>query len=104
MVQSARLIGSMGIDAVKLHALHILRGTPLAETEYSCLTMEQYVSVICDQLEVLPPHVVIQRLTGDGKGEDLLAPDWSRNKRAVLAAIDRELKRRDSVQGCRLRS
>lgn len=102
MVQSARLVGSMGIDAVKLHALHILRGTPLAETEYSCLTMEQYVSVICDQLEMLPPQVVIQRLTGDGKGEDLLAPDWSRNKRAVLAAIDRELKRRGSVQGCRL--
>ncbi|MGM9677072.1 MAG: TIGR01212 family radical SAM protein, partial [Butyricicoccus sp.] len=63
---------------------------------------EAYVSVVCDQLEVLPPEVVIQRLTGDGKGTDLLAPDWSRNKRAVLAAIDREMKRRDSVQGCKL--
>ncbi len=102
MVQSAKHIGCMGIDAIKLHALHILRGTPLAETAYSCLTLEQYVCIVCDQLEVLPPQVVIQRLTGDGKGKDLLAPDWSRNKRAVLAAIDRELKRRDSVQGCRL--
>lgn len=102
MVQSARLVGSMGVDAVKLHALHLLRGTPLARTDHVCLTMEQYVSVVCDQLEVLPPQVVIQRLTGDGKGEDLLAPDWSRNKRAVLAAIDRELRRRGSVQGCRL--
>lgn len=102
MVQSAKHIGCVGIDAIKLHALHILRGTPLAETAYSCLTLEQYVCIVCDQLEVLPPQVVIQRLTGDGKGKDLLAPDWSRNKRAVLAAIDRELKRRDSVQGCRL--
>lgn len=100
MIQSAKVIGSMGIHAVKLHTLHILRGTALAVQPYCCLTMQQYVSIICDQLAVLPPHVVIQRLTGDGKGVDLIAPDWSRNKRAVLAAIDREMKRRDSTQGC----
>ena len=99
MVQSARAVGQLGIDAVKLHLLHVLRGTPLAETDYTCLTQEEYVSVVCDQLEVLPPTVVIQRLTGDGRGEDLIAPDWSRNKRRVLAAIDRELRRRDSWQG-----
>ena len=101
MVRSAAVIGSMGIDAVKLHALHVLRHTALAQTPYTCLSMEDYVSVVCDQLEVLPPHIVIQRLTGDGKGEDLLAPDWSRNKRAVLAAIEREMKQRNSFQGCR---
>ncbi len=102
MVQSARTVGSMGIDAVKLHVLHVLRGTALAEMDYTCLSLAQYCSIVCDQLEVLPPHVVIQRLTGDGRGADLLAPDWSRNKRAVLAAIDREMKRRGSVQGCQL--
>lgn len=101
MVQSAVTVGQLGADAVKLHALHVLRGTALAQTNYHTLTLPQYVSIICDQLEVLPPHVVIQRLTGDGKQDDLLAPDWSRNKRAVLAAIDRELKCRDSVQGYR---
>ena len=99
MVHSARAVGRLGIDAVKLHLLHVLRGTPLAETDYTCLTQEEYVSVVCDQLEVLPPTVVIQRLTGDGRGVDLIAPDWSRNKRRVLAAIDRELRRRDSWQG-----
>ena len=99
MVHSARAVGRLGIDAVKLHLLHVLRGTPLAETDYTCLTQEEYVSVVCDQLEVLPPTVIIQRLTGDGRGEDLIAPDWSRNKRRVLAAIDRELRRRDSWQG-----
>lgn len=99
MVESARSVGQLGIDAVKLHLLHVLRGTPLAQSGYTCLTQEQYVSVICDQLEVLPPAVVIQRLTGDGRGEDLLAPDWSRNKRSVLAGIDRELRRRNSWQG-----
>lgn len=103
MVQSAKTVGGMGIDAVKLHALHILKGTALAQTPYTCLRMEEYVSIVCDQLEVLPPHVVIQRLTGDGKSEELIAPDWTRNKRAVLAAIDRELKQRGSVQGCKLK-
>ncbi|MDY4444150.1 MAG: TIGR01212 family radical SAM protein [Butyricicoccus sp.] len=102
MVQSARTVGSMGIHAVKLHALHVLRHTRLAEQNYTCLTQEAYVTIVCDQLEVLPPQVVIQRLTGDGKGTDLLAPDWSRNKRSVLAAIDRKLKARNSVQGCKL--
>lgn len=102
MVQSARTVSDMGIHAIKLHALHVLRGTALAAQPYRCLSLEQYTAVVCDQLEVLPPHVVIQRLTGDGKGADLIAPDWSRNKRAVLAAIDREMKRRGSVQGCRL--
>lgn len=100
MIQSVQTVGRMGIDAVKLHALHVLQHTRLAEQPYTCLTMEEYVSVICDQLEVLPPQVVIQRLTGDGKGTDLIAPDWSRKKRTVLAAIDKEMKRRNSYQGC----
>lgn len=102
MVQSAKTVGSMGIDAIKLHALHVLHNTQLAQQIYTCLTQEAYVSIVCDQLEVLPPNIVIQRLTGDGKGDELIAPDWSRNKRAVLAAIDREMKHRDSVQGCKL--
>ena len=50
MVQSARAVGQLGIDAVKLHLLHVLRGTPLAATDYTCLTQEEYVSVVCDQL------------------------------------------------------
>ena len=54
---------------------------------------------MCDQLELLPPELVIGRLTGDGAAEDLLAPQWSRRKREVLNAIDRELIRRDGWQG-----
>lgn len=102
MIQSAKTVGEMGIHAVKLHALHVLNNTQLAQQNYTSLTLEEYISIICDQLEVLPPHIVIQRLTGDGKGADLLAPGWSRNKRAVLAAIDRELKMRNSIQGCKI--
>jgi hypothetical protein len=103
MVTSAQTIGELGIDAVKIHLLHVLRGTSLASRlDYSCLTQAEYISIVCDQLEVLPPSVVIQRLTGDGRSEDLLAPAWSRRKREVLNGIDQELKRRNSWQGKRI--
>lgn len=99
MVQSARAVSELGVHAVKLHLLHVLRDTPLAQQPYQCMGKEEYISVICDQLEVLLPNIVIQRLTGDGRGENLLAPEWSRRKREVLNGIDQELKRRDSWQG-----
>lgn len=102
MISSARTVGELGIDAIKLHLLHVLRGTALAQqTSYRALTKEEYISIVCSQLEVLPPSVVIQRLTGDGAREDLMAPLWSLRKREVLNGIDQELKRRDSWQGKR---
>ena len=58
-----------------------------------------YKVAVCDQLEVLPPRTVIGRLTGDGPADALVGPDWTRRKRAVLNAIDRELARRNSWQG-----
>ena len=60
---------------------------------------EEYVQLVCDQLELLPPGTVIQRLTGDGPRETLIAPEWSLKKGAVLNEIDKELFRRDSWQG-----
>ena len=82
---------------------HVLRGTPLAAAYaaggFETMAREDYVSVVCDQLELLPPGMVIGRLTGDGPAGDLLAPLWSRRKREALNAIDQELARRDSWQG-----
>ena len=99
MVDSARTVAALGADGVKLHALHVLRGTPLAAHPPVFQTMEDYVQTVCDQLEVLPPRTVIGRLTGDGPADALLGPGWTRRKRAVLNAIDRELARRNSWQG-----
>jgi len=62
---------------------------------------DAYVATVCDILEILPPHMVIQRLTADGYRDKYLAPDWGRNKMDVLNAIDKELERRDSWQGSR---
>lgn len=103
MVESAREVGKLCPHSVKLHLLHIIRGTKIAEEyengEFSVLTLPEYVSIICDQLEVLPPETVIQRVTGDGKREDLIAPLWSLKKFVVMNEIDKEMVRRNSFQG-----
>lgn len=104
MVQSAETLGQMDVQGVKIHLLHYLRGTRLAGVAHLAMSQEAYVATVCDQLEVLPGRMVIGRLTGDGPAELLLAPLWSRRKREVLNAIDRELARRDSFQGKRLQT
>ena len=65
------------------------------------MTREEYISVVCDQLEMLPPSVVIQRLTGDGDRQMLIGPLWSLKKLVVINEIDKELFRRGSWQGKR---
>ena len=106
MVETAREVGKLNPDFVKLHLLHIIKGTKIAEEfengEFSLMTLPEYVSVICDQLEVLPQETVIQRVTGDGKKEDLIGPMWSLKKFVVMNEIDKELVRRNSYQGIKV--
>lgn len=94
------------VDGVKLHLLHVLDGTPLGamyrEGRIGMLEQAEYVGLVADVLERLPPETLIHRLTGDGPRASLLAPLWSLNKWEVLNAIDAELARRGSVQGCRV--
>lgn len=103
MLQTAESVGKLHPSSVKIHALHILKNTRIFrwyETEgVPLLSKKEYVSLVCDQLERFPAETVIQRLTGDGRRSDLVAPLWTLGKRGVLNDIDRELKRRDSWQG-----
>jgi len=103
MLETVRQVAKMKPDQVKLHLLYVLRGTKLGAMyeagEYTPMEEDAYVSVICDALELLPPDTVVCRLTGDGAGESLLAPLWSRKKTAVINNIDKELFRRGSYQG-----
>ena len=103
MLRSARAVAELRPHAVKLHLLHILRGTALAEMyerkEFGALGQEEYISLVCDQIELMPPETIIERITGDGARRDLIAPLWSLNKFAVMNGIDKELYRRDSWQG-----
>ena len=85
-------------DGVKLQMLHVLRGTQLgAEYEkapFPLLTMEEYAELIAESVRILPEETVLHRLTGDAPGKLLIAPEWTRNKKRVLNAIQREINKR----------
>ncbi|PLX79516.1 MAG: TIGR01212 family radical SAM protein [Desulfuromonas sp.] len=103
MLATADLLAELEVDGVKLHLLHVLRGTPLGEIyekgEVKVFTRDEYVQVVADVIERLPAKTLIHRLTGDGPRDLLLAPLWSLNKWEVLNAIDDELERRGTRQG-----
>lgn len=105
MLKSVSEVAKLKPHAVKLHLLHILKDTRLAKmyekNEFKTLTREEYVDIVVDALEILPKETIIQRLTGDGAKDDLIAPLWSLKKFCVLNEIDKEMVRRNSYQGCR---
>ena len=106
MEASARYVGWCGAEGVKLHLLHILRGTPMA-AEYAAgrvrtLELDEYITLLERCLEVLPPEVVIHRLTGDAPKRDLIAPLWSADKKRVLNAIRQRFESDDLIQGSKL--
>ncbi len=105
MLKSVKEVAKLKPHAVKLHLLHILKSTRLAKmyenNEFKTLTREEYVDIIVDALEILPEETIIQRLTGDGARDSLIAPLWSLKKFCVLNEIDKEMVRRNSYQGCR---
>ena len=105
IMETAQAVASLGLDAIKIHSLYIVEGTPLAklyrQEKFNALAFDEYVALVCDFLEYLPPRMVIQRLVGEGSRDTLVAPLWTLKKAAVLEAIDRELERRNSFQGKR---
>jgi radical SAM protein (TIGR01212 family) len=103
MLETARVLGELGVEGVKSHLLYVVKGTPLEEMfhmgEYCPLSQERYVEILCEFLALLPPNMVIHRLTGDPHFHELVAPKWALEKTAVLKAINLELERRDLWQG-----
>ncbi|MGA2553551.1 MAG: TIGR01212 family radical SAM protein [Smithella sp.] len=103
VLTTARTIVAMPVNGIKIHSLLALEGTALGEMykkgTIRMITKEKYVSLVADFLEILPPEMVIQRLTADGYRDIFLAPDWAMNKLDVLNSINKELERRDSYQG-----
>ena len=103
ILHTAKTISDLGIDGVKLHLLYVIKGTPLETLyrlgNYRCLEQQEYIDLVCDFLERIPPEMVIQRLTGDPHPEELVAPHWSRGKTETLRRINETLEQRDTWQG-----
>ncbi len=103
MVETAKGAASLQPDAIKIHMLHLLDNSVLGkeflQSPFELLSLEEYVSIVCDQLEVLPADIIIERVTGDGLASDLIAPLWTMKKTITANEIDKELLRRNSWQG-----
>lgn len=103
MVETVRYVGRSGATGIKLQLLHVLEGTPLAD-EWRAgrvpeLSLDAYIALLETCLSVLPPDLVVHRLTGDGAKRSLLAPLWSADKKRVLNAVHAALERDDIIQG-----
>ena len=103
MIKTVKDISVLNINAVKIHMLYILKDTPLfklyEKEKFSVMKREDYIQTVADQIELLPEEVIVERVTGDGKADDLKAPLWSLNKISILNDIDKELARRNTWQG-----
>lgn len=103
MLETVRRISQLDLHSIKIHLLHIIRGTAIAAQleagEFEPMSYDDYINIVCDQLELLSPETVVQRITGDGDRKTLIAPLWSLDKKRVMNGIDKELLRRNSFQG-----
>lgn len=103
MLETVKHLNKLDIQGIKIHMLLITKNTKLEKiyekNKFNVLTKEEYVDIVCDQLELLNEKIVIHRLTADPKLEDLIEPNWVVKKLCVLNDIDKELVRRDSYQG-----
>ena len=98
-------LNRLGVEGIKLHLLHVMKGTVLAEMygrgEVEVMGRDDYVGLVCNFLELLDPRILIHRLTGDGGRDSLVSPLWSLKKFEVLNLINAEMERRGTWQGFR---
>ena len=103
MIETIKYLNQLNINGIKIHMLHIIKDTDLADyyiaNPFHILSKEEYIDIVCEQLEYLNPSIVIHRITGDPKKEDLIEPKWLLKKFVVLNDIDKEMKRRNIYQG-----
>lgn len=106
MLETVKYVNSLDIQGIKIHMLHVIKDTRLAEMyereKFHILTKEEYIDIVINQLELLRPEIVINRITGDPVKEELIEPKWLIKKFCVLNDIDKEMVKRDSYQGKKL--
>lgn len=106
ILQSVKHVAKTNTWGIKLHSLYIQRDTDLYDyykkNPFPIMTMDEYISIVVESLELLLKSMIVHRITGDGKRDLLVEPQWSLNKLKVLSTIDKELKIRDTFQGKRV--
>ena len=107
MIETIKHINKLDIQGIKIHMLHIIKNTKLEQiynnTKFHILTKDEYIDIVCSQLEYIRPEIVINRITGDPVKEDLIEPTWLIKKFCVLNDIDKEMVKRDTYQGIKVK-
>ncbi len=107
MLATVKALSTLPIHGIKFHHLYVVKGTKMAEMylkgQYTPLSQDEYIDILIEALEQLPSQVVIQRLMGDPRKDELLAPEWSLHKRETLNLIEKRLKERNTWQGRRFK-
>ncbi len=103
MLNTVKYLNKLDIQGIKIHMLSITKDTPIEkmykEEKFKLLNKEEYIDIVVDQLELLREEIVIHRITGDPKLDELIEPTWLTKKFCVLNDIDKEMVRRDTYQG-----
>ncbi len=103
MLDTARFLALQDVQAVKIHLLYVIKGTALDQMynfgAYSCLSREDYAAAVGEFLALLPPHIIVQRLTGDPHPEELVSPVWALDKQRNLEAIRAYMENSGLYQG-----
>lgn len=103
MLESVKKVAALHPDQLKIHLLHVIKETKLAQMyengDYTPMGRQDYIDTVCEALTLIPKDIVIGRLTGDGMAEALIAPDWSRKKVTVLNDIDKKMFEKNLFQG-----
>ena len=103
MIKTAKYLNTLDIQGIKIHMLSVIKNTKLEKLyqlkPFHILTEEEYIDIVINQLENLSPEIVINRITGDPKLDDLIQPTWLVKKFCVLNNIDKEMVKRNTYQG-----
>ena len=107
MIETAKYVGKLGIDGIKIHMLYVIKNTKLLDLyekeKFHILTRDEYIDIVVNQLEYLPLSMVIHRLTGDPNKELLIEPTWSLKKFVVLNEIDKLMRKNKIYQGDKIK-
>ena len=107
MINTAKYVNSLNPFGIKIHMLHVIKNTKLGDmylkNPFHILTKEEYIDIVINQLEYLDENIVINRITGDPVKEDLIEPTWLLKKFVVLNDIDKEMVKRDTYQGAKIK-
>jgi len=107
MLETVKYLNNLNINGIKIHMLSILKDTPLEimyqKEKFKILKEEEYIDIVCEQLSLLNPNIVIHRIATGPKKEDLIEPSWLLKKFQVLNNIDKEMQKRNYYQGCKIK-